>query len=458
MFPVVSVRSASTPAGRVPSLSPSWRPALASAALAMFTACPASAQSLSDVLPPPPPGFPGAPMNAPAQRQPPPVDTGEGVTPLPRSTVKVGEATYAADQIIVRFKGERTAPEVNSVFSSEKLTLLYTSRKGADKWRGSCLLAVPQGESVERLAERLRRHPWVAGVELVGIATPGSLTPTDSYYVSGSQWSLPKIGMPDAWGRTLGEPTFAIAILDTGIASWHTDLTPKFGRYPDNSIIAFNRVNPGTFPEDFDGHGTFVAGIAAAQTSFTGSPGSGLGIAGVSPNAPIITVKVSEAIAYNSLVAAGLLDAISIGNTRIINLSLEGGGYSQSVDDALRQATNNNVLVVSITGNSIPGEPYPNTYPGRFWRVMAVGATDINDNLAPYSVTGSQISVVAPGGTINNATYPTAPQVPLLSTSLVAPYYSTFVRSNAAGFGTSFAAPHVAGVAHLILSLVMDLG
>jgi subtilisin family serine protease len=371
---------------------------------------------------------------------------------VPQSTVSVGGATYAADQVVIRFQGQRTAAEVNSFLSSESLTLLYTSRKGTNRWRGSCLLALPRGANVERVAERLRRHPWVASAELVGIATPGSLTPTDAYYVNGSQWSLPQIGMPDAWGRTLGEPSFAIAILDTGIASWHTDLIPKFGRYPDNSVIAFNRVNPGTFPEDNTGHGTFVAGIAAAQTSFTGSPGSGLGVAGVSPNAPIIPVKIGSPGATYPSMAAGINDALSIGNTRIINLSFDDGQPEPLVNSALSEATKRNVLVVSITGNLRIGFQSPQPYPGRYWRVMAVGATDINGNLAPYSVTGPQISVVAPGGTVSNSWY-SGVQSPSFSTSLVAPYYSTMLSSTEAGFGTSFAAPHVAGLAHLALSL-----
>src|SRR5207247_5003204 len=126
---------------------------------------------------------------------------------------------------------------------------------------------------------------------------------------------------PAASDLTLGAPSIVIAIVDTGVDSSHPDLASK---------ILSQYTFVGNSAKDGFGHGTHVAGIAAAATN------NDVGIAGMCPNCAILSVKVlnDQGSGYMSDVASGITYAASHG-ARVINLSLGGGSASETQHSAL---------------------------------------------------------------------------------------------------------------------------
>jgi subtilisin family serine protease len=229
------------------------------------------------------------------------------------------------------------------------------------------------------------------------------------------------INLRMAWNYTMGSPDIKIAILDSGILASH----PEFvGRV----LPGYDFVNNDSDPNDDYGHGTHVAGIAAAGAN------NGVGMLGVCPRCSIIPVKVLDQ--YNQgtwgNVAAGILFAVDAG-ANVINLSLGGQSTIQAVEDAIRYATQQNVLVVAAVGNGRSDVPF---YPAAMAEVVGVAATRNDDTRWSLSNYGSFVEISAPGYAV----------------------YSTYHDLNNAyhGYnymsGTSMAAPHVAGLAGLLFS------
>jgi subtilisin family serine protease len=186
---------------------------------------------------------------------------------------------------------------------------------------------------------------------------------------------------------------------------------------------------------DDNGHGTHVAGIAAADTD------NSEGIAGVAWNCKILPVKVTEAdgTGYYSWIIDGIIWAADQG-ADVINLSLGGDFDDPFLEDACKYAFDRGVVLVASAGNDAGSVLYPAAYDSY---VLAVAATDYNDEPADFSNFGPQVDVAAPGVYILGP----APQWFVGEASL--PYL--FVS------GTSQAAPHVSGLAALIKSLKPEL-
>jgi type VII secretion-associated serine protease mycosin len=221
--------------------------------------------------------------------------------------------------------------------------------------------------------------------------------------------------LPAAWDVTHGSPTLDIAILDTGVTLSHPDLVSRIGAKTDF-------VNGDAVPEDVDGHGTMVAGIAAAQAD------NAIGIAGAAWNARIMPVKVlgDDGSGTDSDIAQGIVWATDHG-AEVINLSLGAPETSDLLGGAVAYATSRGVVVVASAGNDGNGtKNYPAAYPD----VIAVGATDPYGDVASFSATGPWVDVVASG-------------IEVTSTACCAGGYAT-------GDGTSFSAPLVSGIAALV--------
>jgi subtilisin family serine protease len=239
--------------------------------------------------------------------------------------------------------------------------------------------------------------------------------PNDSDF--GQQYYLSTIRAPQAWEYTTGIPAVIIAVLDTGIDLNHNDLAGRV-------IAGFDFVQNDAVPQDENGHGTHVAGIAAANGN------NGIGIAGVDWQSQIMPVRVLDAYGNGSFanVAQGIIWATDHG-ARVINLSLGGSQYSSILEDSVAYAVEKGVILVAATGNSgLPTVLYPAAFPG----VVGVGATDQSNHLAWFSNTGEGVDVVAPGVSIYG-----------LDTG------NGYRFRN----GTSMAAPQVAGFAALLAGL-----
>lgn len=344
-----------------------------------------------------------------------------------------------AGHILVRFKGERGADVLNQL-SAQFGARVVSTIAGI----GVTHLQV-RPELGPSLLSHLRNRPDVEFAEFdtpvhVSVASSSSTAtfqPNDPYYSSpyasshyGSvaQWGPPAVSAPTAWGVTLGDRSIIIAIVDTGVDDSHPDLASKIvGEY----------TYVGKSAKDGFGHGTHVAGIAAAATN------NGTGVAGMCPNCGILSVKVlnDQGGGYTSDVASGITYAASHG-ARVISLSLGGNARTQTMDSALNYAVANNALPVCAMGNDGESQFIPE--PAYWYPCLTVIATDQNGAKAGFSNYGIKADVAAPGVAILS-TMPTYPVT--LTTS-----YGYYMNYDALS-GTSMATPMVSGIAGLVLSM-----
>ncbi|MEM1072047.1 MAG: S8 family serine peptidase [Planctomycetota bacterium] len=227
-----------------------------------------------------------------------------------------------------------------------------------------------------------------------------------------------------AWVKTTGSEDVVIAVLDAGIAADHPDLREKL--LPGFNVVG---ADPSDTDDQISGHGTEVAGVAAAMSN------NAQGIAGVSWGSPILPVTTANFLGFTSDVwlAEGLEWAVDAGADVAI-LSFGLSAPSDILAAAVRDAKEAGVVVVASSGNTgTRGVLYPAAYP----EVIAVGATDANDRVAVFSAFGPEIDLVAPGVDVLTTTR-----------SILAPGVDYTLES-----GTSISAPFVAGVAALLLSV-----
>ena len=311
-------------------------------------------------------------------------------------------------------------------------TVLVKYRKGASQSDRAAALkrhraedAGPVGTTGYRVA-RIHGRPQDAVSELesdplVEDAEPNyirtaSAVPNDPAYAYGDQDYLKQMRMGVAWDVTKGTTAKTIAILDTGIDLDHPEFSGR-------RRTGYNAFTNGTNVADDSGHGTVVAGIAAAATN------NGRGIAGAAWNAGILPVKVMNANGEgtDANIAEGITWAVDHGAT-VLNLSLGGPGASAVLKSAVDYALSRDRVVVVAAGNE--GSDVP-SYPAAYKGVLAVTATDAQSNFAWFSNHGWWVDVAAPGmGIVGPINGPGEEYV--------------------IGDGTSFAAPLVAGVAFLV--------
>ena len=203
--------------------------------------------------------------------------------------------------------------------------------------------------SVGAAVARLEQQPGVAYAQpnyrYHALAAP----PNDPHF--GHLWGLgstPGVGVLPAWDRSRGAGQ-VIAIVDTGVDLTHQDLVGNLWAKPGQpGVHGHDFVDGDTNPDDFNLHGTHVAGTAAAVA------GNGAGVAGVAPQAQIMAVRVldGDGGGSTSTIADGIAFAAAEG-AGVINLSLGGpsGGGDQAMSDAIAQAAQSNAVVVAAAGN-----------------------------------------------------------------------------------------------------------
>src|SRR5207249_8158590 len=207
-----------------------------------------------------------------------------------------------------------------------------------------------------------------------------------------AQWAPQFIRTDQAWNATLGDPSIIIAIVDTGIDANHPDLAGKV-------VLTKNYVK-GERASDSFGHGTHVAGIAAAIIN------NGIGTAGICGLCSLMSVKVlgANGSGLTSNVASGITYATDHG-ARVINLSLGSTARTTIIRDALGYALSNNVLPVVAMGNANSDHVGDLAY---WYSALSVGAVDQTGAKASFSNFGVQTDVTAPGVAVLS-TMPTYP-------------------------------------------------
>jgi thermitase len=287
--------------------------------------------------------------------------------------------------------------------------------------------------SVDASVAAYERRPGVVYAEPNYIATAFLASPNDPSY--SSQWGLPAIAAPAGWSMYPGSYTSSggppIAILDTGVDASHPDLTAKVESSLGANCIT-GTCGAGSSSDDF-GHGTHVAGIAAALTN------NSTGVAGVGISSPIIPVKVLDSSGNGSYasITNGINWAVSH-DARVINMSLGGTAFSQTLCDAVSNAIANGVVVVAAAGNSGTSQAsYPAACPG----AIGVAATNSSGGYPSWSNYGSpNVFVSAPGVSIYSTMWTGATQ---LGSACSGHQYCLLD-------GTSMATPFVAGLAALM--------
>ncbi|MEE9465629.1 MAG: S8 family serine peptidase [Candidatus Neomarinimicrobiota bacterium] len=362
------------------------------------------------------------------------------------------QVEYLEGEIAIILKPRVSQANVLPLLQSHGTTI----KRDFDKL-GWGLIELPEAVDALSLAAELKRNPMIEAAE-PNMVDRLNFEPNDTYYQDNHQWALknngrrPRDGTPDAdidapeaWEITRGSSSIIIAILDTGIPMVNGSLSHPDLNDAGKFILGADYAGDGEGVRDNNGHGTHVTGIASAETD------NGTGIAGVAGNCRVMVIQVfdSSGIGRHSWFRSGVIYAVDNG-ADVINYS--GGGDSSSTQtQGVQYAYNNGVILVTGSGNDNSSVIWPAAYSTSYSNVIAVGATDHNDVRSSYSNYGSQLTVVAPGGYgypwDENDIYSTTPNYDFTSEA------SGATRNYGYMAGTSMAAPHVSGLAGLILSM-----
>jgi subtilisin family serine protease len=375
---------------------------------------------------------------------------------------QMDNAEYAEGELLVKFKSSSRAAHRSvgaTVVKSVKIVPNLEQVK------------LPDGVSVQDAIVQYMSNPDVEYAEPNYIRRAALTSPNDTYFKD--QWGLINLGLyangtadadidaPEAWDISTGSDNVVIAVLDTGLDYHHSDLILNIWTNPgepncinnvDNDgngyrddCNGWDFVNNDNDPMDDNEHGTHVAGIIGAVGN------NGTGITGVMWNVQLMPVKVLDSGgAGNDLdIIDGIEYAVDNG-AQIINASLGGyGAFSWSLYNAIAAANTAGVLFVAAAGNGDLGGDgigdnndltpfYPASYSLYLPNIISVAATDQDDIRVPFSNYGtSTVHVAAPG-------------VYILST-IPQNLYSDMADKEFLE-GTSMAAPHVSGLAGLLMS------
>ncbi|HWH13503.1 MAG TPA: S8 family serine peptidase [Miltoncostaeaceae bacterium] len=358
----------------------------------------------------------------------------------PRPATGLGRVAPGADALLVTFTDRPAAPEAARRLAGLGTTSPLVPEAGvwrlAPGTRGDVRAAAARRAGVASaewpLARTVAQRPRPAA-PLPSIAPPPLTDP-----LRGGQWMLASNGWePSLTGRT---PRPVIAVLDSGIDRQHEEWGGKGSPLLPGHTV-FPRRASDADDWDVSGHGTHVAGIAAA-------PANGVGVVGVAParadGAAVLPVQVADQFGdfEDEAIIRGIRHAVRRG-ARVINISAGGEGYLNALQETVYWATQRGAVIVAAVGNEGDGTLL---YPAAYQRVIGVGAQcgprrDLDCptpfGVARFSTRNRSVDVVAPG-------------VEILSTVPVGVERNEVQPGYALKSGTSMAAPYVAGVVALV--------
>jgi len=286
------------------------------------------------------------------------------------------------------------------------------------------------GRFSDRAAERLRKRDDVRYVEDNGEMRA---------YEQSTPYGISKVDADLAIDDGSTGDGVSVAVIDTGIDARHEDLADHLGA--GKAVTTCSTSGRCTFGggndiseclepwDDDNDHGSHCAGTVGAIDNTAG-------VLGVAPDVTLHAVKVLDRCGSGSYddIAEGIRWSADQGHD-VQSMSLGASSDSQVVTDALQYAADRNVVMVAAAGNNGPCSDCVG-FPARDERVIAVSATDENDDLADFSSTGPEVELAAPGDGVRST-------VPRSG-------YDTFS-------GTSMACPHVSGgAAQVVASGVTD--
>ncbi len=309
------------------------------------------------------------------------------------------------NQLIVRFKDDVEPAVIEEIHRKHRCEVM-------DGLEDAGFQVIRSKRKTQWMMEKYMNLPEIEYAE-PDYKVKAFYTPNDPFF-PGYQYGPQRVGAPAAWEVSQSSSNIIIAIVDSGIELSHPDLAGKL-------LQGYDFVDGDAVPADSNGHGTHVAGIAAAITN------NARGIAGMAPFASILPVRVLDHNGNGSMstVASGIIYAANRG-AQVINLSLGSPYDTSTLQYAVSYAWSRGSVLVAAAGND--GLPTPN-YPANYPNVLAVAATDAYDFKTPFSNFGTWVDVAAPGASI----------------------LSTYLGGNYAYLdGTSMAAPHVSGIAALL--------